>query len=89
MDFMERMFDFAPDGGSGSLEFLLFAIPVIGIAYLVVCRRQRPKKKSSGHRGRSDWACRTKEPSSCSRSMMAAMRSSRNLMGAACAQGSA
>ena len=48
MDFNERIFGFAPDGGSGSLEFLLFAIPVVGIAYLVVRRRQRPKRKVAG-----------------------------------------
>ena len=44
MDFIERIFGVAPDGGSGSLEFLLFAIPIAGIAYLIVRRRQRPKK---------------------------------------------
>ena len=41
MDFIERVFGFAPDGGSGSLEFLLFAIPVAGIAYLLWRRRQK------------------------------------------------
>ena len=30
MDFIERLFSFAPDGGSGSLEFLLFLVPLIG-----------------------------------------------------------
>jgi hypothetical protein len=35
MDFIERIFGFAPDGGDGSWEFLLFAIPVAGIAYLL------------------------------------------------------
>jgi hypothetical protein len=44
MDFIERIFGVAPDGGSGSLEFLLFAIPIAGIAYLIARRRQRPKK---------------------------------------------
>jgi hypothetical protein len=43
MDFIERIFGFAPDGGSGSLELLLFAIPLAGIAYLIV-RRQRRRK---------------------------------------------
>jgi hypothetical protein len=41
MDFIERIFGIAPDGGSGSLEFLLFAIPIAGIAYLAFRRRRR------------------------------------------------
>jgi preprotein translocase subunit YajC len=45
MDFIERIFGFAPDGGSGSLEFLLFAIPIAGIAYLAARRRQRARRK--------------------------------------------
>jgi hypothetical protein len=45
MDFIERIFGFAPDGGSGSLEFLLFAIPIAGIAYLALRRRQRARRK--------------------------------------------
>jgi hypothetical protein len=43
MDFIERIFGIAPDGGSGSLELLLFAIPIAGIAYLWVRRRRRRK----------------------------------------------
>jgi len=38
MDFVERLFGIAPDGGSGSLEFLLFAIPIVGISYLLLRR---------------------------------------------------
>jgi hypothetical protein len=34
MDFIERIFGLAPDGGSGSLEFMMLAIPVI-ILFLV------------------------------------------------------
>lgn len=45
MDFIERIFGFSPDGGDGSFEFLLFAIPLAGIAYLLWRRRQR---RSSG-----------------------------------------
>ena len=46
MDFIERIFGFAPDGGSGTLEFLLFAIPSIaGIAYLALRRRERARRK--------------------------------------------
>jgi preprotein translocase subunit YajC len=45
MDFIERILGFAPDGGSGSLEFLLFAIPLAGIGYLFMKRRQRARRK--------------------------------------------
>lgn len=31
MDFIERVFGFAPDGGSGTIEFLLFALPLLGV----------------------------------------------------------
>ena len=44
MDFIERLFGFAPDGGNGSLELLLFAIPIVGLAILYVARRQRRRK---------------------------------------------
>jgi len=46
MDFIERIFGIAPDGGSGTLEFLLFAIPVCGIAVLAVWRRARRQPDS-------------------------------------------
>lgn len=39
MDFIERIFGFAPDGGDGSFEFLLFAIPMVVVAYLMWRRR--------------------------------------------------
>ena len=45
MDFIERIFGIAPDGGSGSLELLLFVLPMAGIIYLVLRRRQRAKRK--------------------------------------------
>ena len=44
MDFIERIFGIAPDGGSGLLEFVLFAIPIIGICYLVARRRRKSRK---------------------------------------------
>ncbi len=44
MDFIERLFGIAPDGGSGALEILLFAIPLAGIAYLIARRKQSRKK---------------------------------------------
>jgi hypothetical protein len=45
MDFIEKSFGFAPDGGSGTFEFLLFAIPIAGICYLVLRRRARRGRK--------------------------------------------
>ena len=49
MDFIERLFGIVPDGGSGSLEFWLFFIPVVGLALLIKYRRtsreqERPDK---------------------------------------------
>jgi hypothetical protein len=43
MDFIERIFGMAPDGGSGSFELLLFLIPIVGLIVLriVVVRRRR------------------------------------------------
>jgi hypothetical protein len=46
MDFIERLFGVSPDGGDGTLEFLLFAIPVAGIALIALYRWSRRK----GHR---------------------------------------
>ena len=34
MDFLERLFGFSPDGGDGSFEMLLFAIPIAGLVFL-------------------------------------------------------
>jgi hypothetical protein len=39
MDFIEKIFGIAPDGGSGALELLLFAIPIAGIAFLLAKRK--------------------------------------------------
>jgi hypothetical protein len=51
MDFIERIFGIAPDGGSGSLEFLLFLIPLAGIAWLIKYRRaSRQQDRSDQHR---------------------------------------
>jgi hypothetical protein len=38
MDFIERIFGLSPDGGNGSLEFLLFLVPIIGL--LILWRRR-------------------------------------------------
>jgi hypothetical protein len=44
MDFIEQIFGIAPDGGSGSLEVLLFLIPVVGIYLLYRARARRTKR---------------------------------------------
>lgn len=46
MDFIERIFGISPDGGSGALEFFLFAIPIAGVIWLVRSRSR------SRHRNR-------------------------------------
>lgn len=45
MDFIERIFGLAPDGGSGAFEVLLFAIPLIGI---VALWRRRLARRQQG-----------------------------------------
>lgn len=44
MNFIERIFGIAPDGGSGLLEVLLFVIPVAGIFALREWRRRARRK---------------------------------------------
>jgi hypothetical protein len=44
MDFIERIFGISPDGGSGLFEFILFAVPLAGIAFLYLRRRARRTK---------------------------------------------
>ena len=39
MDFIERLFGVSPDGGSGLFEFLLFAVPLAGVAWLYLRRK--------------------------------------------------
>jgi hypothetical protein len=43
MDFIEKLFGIAPDGGSGAFELLLFVIPIAGLCYLALRRRFRNK----------------------------------------------
>jgi hypothetical protein len=38
MDFIEKIFGFSPDGGSGAFEVLVFVIPIVGL-YLLCQRR--------------------------------------------------
>jgi hypothetical protein len=41
MDFIERIFGISPDGGSGSFETLLIAIPVVAVVLYLAWRRNR------------------------------------------------
>ena len=41
MHFIEQIFALAPDGGSGGLEFLLLAVPLVGIVCLALRSHQR------------------------------------------------
>jgi hypothetical protein len=45
MDFIEHLFGIAPDNGSGVLEFLLFALPLAGMAWLVLRKRKAVKSR--------------------------------------------
>jgi hypothetical protein len=47
MDFIEQLFGISPDGGSGSLELMLFLVPLIG---LLLLRTWRERHKLSGDR---------------------------------------
>jgi uncharacterized membrane protein len=44
VDFIEQIFGFAPDGGSGLFEVLLFVIPLVGMLALWQARRRTPRK---------------------------------------------
>ncbi len=41
MDFIEQLFGFAPDGGNGLFELLLFVIPIAGLVALAARRKLR------------------------------------------------
>lgn len=40
MDFIEKIFGFSPDDGSGLFEFLLFAVPVVSILAIHAWRKR-------------------------------------------------
>jgi hypothetical protein len=40
MDFIERIFHLSPDGGDGTFEFMLFAIPIAMILAVVYWQRK-------------------------------------------------
>lgn len=44
MDFIEKLFGFSPDGGSGLFEVLLFLIPVVGILAIREWRKRSVRK---------------------------------------------
>ena len=44
MDFIERIFGIAPDGGSGLFEVLLFLVPIIGILAIRGWRKRSLRK---------------------------------------------
>lgn len=43
MDFIERIFGFSPDGGSGATELLWIALVAVVAAMLVTLRRSRTR----------------------------------------------
>jgi hypothetical protein len=47
MDFIEKLFGFAPDNGSGSLEFLLFMTPLAVLSVLYALRSIRRKLRGN------------------------------------------
>lgn len=54
MDFIERIFGFAPDGGSGAFEFILFLVPLIGVCYLALVRMRRARRRDADRTVRLD-----------------------------------
>jgi len=46
MDFIEQLFGFSPDGGTGVTEFLLLAIPVVALSVLCWTRFIRSRRDS-------------------------------------------
>jgi len=47
MDFIEKIFGIAPDGGSGILEATLFLIPIVLGSFLFLRRRKSARAKDS------------------------------------------
>jgi hypothetical protein len=45
VDFIEQLFGFSPDGGSGSFELMLLAIPVLGLLYLAATRAIKRRRR--------------------------------------------
>ena len=47
MDFIEQIFGVSPDGGSGTLELLLFLIPVAGMCIIAANKLMRRNSADS------------------------------------------
>ena len=47
MDFIERWLGISPDGGSGSLEMTILAVPLIILAVILLSRRIRLFRRQS------------------------------------------
>ncbi|HUH94991.1 MAG TPA: hypothetical protein VL742_17825 [Casimicrobiaceae bacterium] len=45
MDFIEQIFGFSPDGGSGAFELLLFLVPIAGLVILYLQRGKARREK--------------------------------------------
>jgi len=45
MDFIERIFGMSPDDGSGTFEFLLFAVPIALLAMRAVWQRRTAQQR--------------------------------------------
>lgn len=45
MDFIEQIFGVSPDGGSGTLEFLLFLIPLAGVCIFAAIKVMRKNSR--------------------------------------------
>lgn len=45
MDFIERLFGFSPDNGSGLFELALFLVPFFGLAILIAVQYARGRGK--------------------------------------------
>jgi hypothetical protein len=50
MDFIERLFGISPDGGSGALELMLLAVPLLILASLASYKRWRRSAASPWRR---------------------------------------
>lgn len=53
VDFFERLFDWLPDGGDGSLEFALFALPIAGLCWLAWRKHQAKAQQQRNGDGQS------------------------------------
>ena len=54
MDFIEKLFGFSPDGGSGVFELMLFLVPLVGICWLALTRAKRARERNRRGTGAAD-----------------------------------